>query len=310
MTCLSFALAVSIAAAPASAVVEVRAKLAALQFEATVQVAAAALAKGQSRPDETAELHFLSAQASAVLGRADEAADAFATALELAPGLSLPPGTSPKISMPYRAAKDRLGGVRLSTLPSGRLLSDGKAQVDVRIEGDVMQLVDRGELSFLTPAGPGAVPLSRTQVPQATFPCATPPCAFAVTLFDRPGNALLEVGSLDAPLFVDAGSALAVKAPENAETPALSVAQEPGRAWYRHPLTWGISAAVLAGVGAVFTARFVDANARVAAMDAARAQHRVAEVEAVSAQAQADRALLAGFFAGAAALGTVAIVVW
>ncbi len=48
-----------------------RAQLKALRFEPALEIAAAALSAGGASADETAELHFLMAQASAVLGRPD-----------------------------------------------------------------------------------------------------------------------------------------------------------------------------------------------------------------------------------------------
>ncbi len=315
MPALALALAALLAAEPLPpSLKDARAKLAALQFEATVEAASAALARGGAQPEETAELHFLAAQASAVLGRTDEATDSFARALELVPGLALVPGTSPKIAAPYRAARERLNGVRLSVVPSGKWLSDGRAQVELKIEGDVMQLVDHGELIHKAQAGhaeggPAIRPLSRTAVPQATFNCGSPPCEYAVTLFDRPGNAVIHVGTLEAPLVVDAPAPAAVAALSDAP-PAASVVEASGTAWYRHPLTWGIAAVAFGAAGAVFAARFADANARVAAIDAARAQHRIADAESADAERQVDRALFSGLFAGAAALGATALLVW
>jgi hypothetical protein len=86
-------------------------------------------------PAQVAELHFYAGRLAAGLDHADVARDHFARALALEPDLALPPGTSPKLTAPFDAA-------RAASVPL-RLHATAQRVV---VEADPLGLVARSEV--------------------------------------------------------------------------------------------------------------------------------------------------------------------
>ncbi len=280
--------------------------LKALKFEPAAHTANEGLLAGDATTDESAQLHFIIGQASAILGRTDEAVDAFGRALEIFPGLSLPPGVSPRIAGPFRTASEKLGTSRLVAVPRGRLLSDGRAQVEVTVEGDVFRLVDRGELSFFPAGEPRRLELSRTLPMMAAFPCRKTPCGYTVSLLDRSGNHVLEAGSTDSPLLVDA-SVLEAR-PVEPDTRAVDVTAS--RSWYAHPATWGIASGVFAAGSVVAGALFASSQARLLVIEGDKANHPFSDAQAANNERYTARTLMFTSMGVAVALAAVTAIVW
>ncbi|MCC6333184.1 MAG: tetratricopeptide repeat protein [Myxococcales bacterium] len=294
----------SLAAEASKELERARGALKGLAFEEAAQAAARGLEAGDASPLETAELHFLIGQASAVLGRADAAQRAFARALELSPGLELPLGASPKLAEPFQAARTALKGARLAIAPSGEVLANGRARVQVHIHGDVELLVDHGVLRFGFDLTPGEVPLTRTDPPEASLPCPAPPCAYSVSLFDRAGNGLLEAGSATSPLFVGAPAK-----PVPPSAPPATTSQD-ARVWYRRPWPW-LGAAVASAVATgLFAWQFTSARASVEAITANPGDFTWAQAQAADSSQKLFFGLTLGSSVLTAAFGAGAVAVW
>lgn len=76
-----------------------------LEYDQALAVVDALLARGGARPDQYVELHLLAGRLAAGLDKPDLARDHFARVLALRPSTTLPGGTSPKITVPFAAAK-------------------------------------------------------------------------------------------------------------------------------------------------------------------------------------------------------------
>ncbi|HTL36254.1 MAG TPA: hypothetical protein VL326_24145, partial [Kofleriaceae bacterium] len=91
------------------------------------------IARGGADTQKLVELHFLAGKLAAGLDRVDVAQEHFARVLSLEPGTTLPDGTSPKITMPFDAARGQTAPLRIS-------LQDQSAVV---VEADPLQMVAR-----------------------------------------------------------------------------------------------------------------------------------------------------------------------
>ncbi|MDP3499087.1 MAG: tetratricopeptide repeat protein [Myxococcales bacterium] len=224
------------------------------RFEEARQSASRLLQSGSAGdPGQTAELHSLIAQTSAALGDLVEAERSFARALELAPGLQLPVGTSPKLTVPFEAARKGLEGRTLSVTPSGRRLGE-HAIITVKISGDPLHLVARGSVT----SAEGVVPLAPTDPPQASISCPAPRCTYRLTLFDVHGNPLLQAGSEASPLVLP-------EVVPSRESPAPGVASVTDtKAWFQRPWPyWLVAGAGALGAGLLgWQTSVADANAR------------------------------------------------
>jgi hypothetical protein len=82
-----------------------RALEAQLDYDQALAVVDALLARGGARPDQYVELHLLAGRLAAGLDKPDLARDHFARVLALRPATTLPDGTSPKLTVPFAAAR-------------------------------------------------------------------------------------------------------------------------------------------------------------------------------------------------------------
>lgn len=280
---------------------EAAALLADARFEGARQRAASLLDTGRARePRETAELHFIIARASAALGDVGQAELSFGRAMELAPGLQLPVGTSPKLIAPYEAARRVLGGRSLTIAPAGRRIGN-RGVVRVKIVGDVFQLFSQGTVR----RGAEATVLAPTDPPQATLSCPiSKPCTYRISLRDLSGNPLLEAGTEASPLLLaDDDGALPLATP----TPSLDATRSQ-RPFFARPLPWFLLCAAAAVGAGVMWWQTATSDARVRSMVASpgdstygatvgqAATRDALLVGAISASVVSGGALLVGVF--------------
>lgn len=301
---LTFAFCLMAAQAHASSAGEAldaaRAAKARLDLPQALEATRTALAGGTASVDETALLYTLQAEVLAAMGLRDDAVTAFARALSLAPSTQPPPNASPKLSEPFKAAVARVQGKRLTASPRTELtLTRARTEVDVR--DDTERLVEGGVL-FARRSDSTFAPtrLSRTAVLEAAWECPSEACDYYVVLTDKAGNALLSLGTEQAPLRA---MALPTPAP-----PVATVAAS--------PLRWaGRIGALVAMVGssalaAGFAVKFQADQARAFDIDSNKASHTFAQLQAADRARTTDRALLIGGSIGAAVFATTAVIIW
>lgn len=281
-------------AAGAEPIADAQRLLSDARFEEARQTASKLLqGKASTTPRQTAELHFLIAQASASLGDVAEAERSFARALELVPALQLPIGTSPKLTGPYEAARRMLEGRSLAVTPSGSRVGD-RAVIVVKVAGDVMHLFARGIVS----SAAADVPLAPTDPPQASLECPPGRCTYRLTLLDVAGNPLLEAGTEAAPLILP--EALSQPSAPISSAEPVSVAIQPDEPWFQRPLPYFLIAGVSAAGAGVLGWQTDGAERRTRSFLAVPAEHTYAEL-------QRQAGARDGFFAGTIALAALAV---
>lgn len=109
-----------------------------LEFEPALVIVEKLIADGGNDRDHLVELHLFAGKLAAGLDKRDIAEDHFARALSLAPSTSLPEGISPKIALPFAAARSHSGPLVISD--SGQVQSDPMNLVST-VRTDAGQLV-------------------------------------------------------------------------------------------------------------------------------------------------------------------------
>lgn len=109
---------------------------ASLEYDQALAVVTRILDRGTATdPAQVAELQFYAGRLAAGLDFADAARDHFARALALKPDLALPPGTSPKLTAPFDAARAHTQPLRVHATAQ-----------QVIVEADPLGLVARTEI--------------------------------------------------------------------------------------------------------------------------------------------------------------------
>jgi hypothetical protein len=106
-----------------------------LEYEEALTLVEKIIARGGADTQKLVELHFLAGKLAAGLDRVDVAQEHFARVLSLEPGTTLPDGTSPKITMPFDAARGQTAPLRI-LIQAGAII----------VAADPLQLVSRTEI--------------------------------------------------------------------------------------------------------------------------------------------------------------------
>ncbi len=265
---------------------EARRALRDVQYEDARELLVEALAFGGSSPAELREIYVLSAEAAAVLDRAELSEEYYGRLLALDPAEEPPAGASPKVRAPFVIARNAMAARgRLEV----HLARRGRA-----IEVDVISNPFRMAVAVATTED-GAV---RTKVALTGRPVALEASQSAqqLVLLDEHDNALCAI-------VVPAGDSAAAGVPRNeAERRA------PHTPILRNWITWALPAAALAAVGLTF---FVDgqrAKNRLDAIVLDSESHYFDEAERERQTWKTDVVISQLAFAAAAALGATAIV--
>jgi hypothetical protein len=106
-----------------------------LEYEQALTLVEKIIVSGHADRAKLVELHFLAGKLAAGLDRVEVAQEHFARVLSLEPGTTLPDGTSPKITMPFDAARGQTAPLRVTL--HGH---------EIAVEADPLQLVTRTEI--------------------------------------------------------------------------------------------------------------------------------------------------------------------
>lgn len=109
-----------------------------LEYDKALVIVEKLIAQGGLDRDHLVQLHLFAGKLAAGLDRTDVAEEHFARVLTLAPALTLPEGTSPKITAPFDAARGRTTPLRIST----RRVGD---HLEAVIEADPLQMIAKQE---------------------------------------------------------------------------------------------------------------------------------------------------------------------
>lgn len=109
-----------------------------LEYDKALVIVEKLIAQGGLDREHLVQLHLFAGKLAAGLDRTDVAEEHFARVLTLAPALTLPEGTSPKITTPFDAARGRTTPLRISTRRAGD-------HMEAVIEADPLQIVAKQE---------------------------------------------------------------------------------------------------------------------------------------------------------------------
>jgi hypothetical protein len=171
------------------------------------------------------------------------------------------------------------------------MVVEGWVRTEITVSGDVLGLVHDVQLLPLDP--PGQAPLD-ARAHQLSWRCDQAPCPHLVRARDAAGNVLAALGSPAAPRSV---------------LPLPPPPQAPRSLWAR-PLPYAIGSAALAIAGGVFAWQLHGAQADLRSIEAARGEHTLAEAQDADGRRHRDQVGMIVGFAGAAVLGTTAVLVW
>lgn len=212
------------------------------------------------------------------------------------PALTLPAGASPKLRAPFERARAARGGAHLEANVVTDFQDRVTARTRIRIDGDAMALVAQVVLVTWRPGNATRTPFART-FPEAevAWGCAEGRCAYGVVLTDAHGNALLEVGQQDAPLFAVRPEPTAVR---------------PARPFFRTPWPYLGAASLCAVGGVVSTVRFTQDQATLVDINAHRSESYLRDAQAASRARARDATFLGVTFGAAAVLAGVSVPFW
>src|SRR5580693_93728 len=105
-----------------------------LDYDGALAVLDRALAAGGASVDDYAARQLLAGELAAGLDRADAARDHYARALAVHPDARLPEGTSPKLVLPFEAARVRGAALRVHAVRDG-------GEVALVVDADALALV-------------------------------------------------------------------------------------------------------------------------------------------------------------------------
>ncbi|HSN27687.1 MAG TPA: hypothetical protein VLT45_15450 [Kofleriaceae bacterium] len=264
-----------------------------------------ALSDGTASPSDLADIYKIKGTVEAALGNTAAATTAFGKWLALDPKAELPPGTSPKITRPFDAAKkqaEHREPVRVKTETSAEppsvtlvVASDpfmmiAKARVYVRADGGAEQMREASGEKKITIELPKGKRLD-----------------LRVQALDEHGNRVAELGTTDVPIVITTNEEIVAKVPPKVEEKVKApVAPAPV---HERPLVlkwwmWGGAAVVVGAGGAYFGFQARSETDELAKLNADSANHTFDEARAV--QDRADRDVLL-FNVGMGVAGAFAI---
>ncbi len=290
--------AVALAATPlpsrsAQRFAEARKAALSLEYDRALTLTHAALEQGDADAALTFRLFVFQAEMAMAVGLEDSAASAFARALELEPTYELPLDASPRLARPFKTAKGRIQGARLSATPSSLRAPDGAVHTQVRVVGDTLQLVVGARLQ---PLDGSPVQLARTEGFEGRWRCPASPCPHTLSLTDNQGNELLAVGTRESPLF--------------ARDPEGPKVVKDLRPWYRRGWPYLIATGAFAAAGAAMAVKTAQTDADFRNARDNPNQHMLAEVQGLDAQRRAFYATGATLFGCSLVTGGLSLLWW
>lgn len=250
---------------PTADVTRAQRAMAQLDFERAIQHLERAEATGRNGREQLLVIYRSLGESRAALGRAGEAETDFRRLLALDPDAELPPGSSPKLTAPFGAARESMRGRQPLAARCERRGQDGAV---LSVLSDPVDLV-RGARPVRADGGdlPGAATRAgRSRIALAIPPGAPTPLACAV--LDRHDNELLRApltspgedaeGPRDPSGILPPGEAGDRRRPASAEPPPPvdDTGTAPATPLYARWWPWGTAAALAAGAGAYFAVAF------------------------------------------------------
>lgn len=265
----------------------------------------AAYASGQNSPEQLAEVWRLRGIVAGALEDAASAADAFGRCLALTPAVELPPGTSPKIERPFRAAQNSARAA--SPLAIRKVTTEAPPTIAVVVDSDPMQMITRVRFRVKVDAGP-TTSLEQPLAGRTRLVLPLPRGErfdIQVAALDEKGNRLAELGTLEVPIVIVAKPAPAAsKRPPHPAAPAPSRSRPLYARWW----LWGGASVVVAATSAYWGLAGLAAADDLKALQANSVRYSFDEARSVEARARRDLLISNVGFGIAGALAVTAAV--
>ncbi len=268
----------------------------------------AAYAGGQNSPEQLAEVWRLRGIVAGALEDAAAATDAFRRCLALTPAVELPPGTSPKIERPFRAAQARAR--EAAPLAIRKVTTEAPPTMAVVVDSDPMQMITRVRFRVKADAGP-ATSFEQPLAGRTRLVLALPRGErfdIQVAALDAKGNRLAELGTLEVPIVIVAKPAPAAsKSPPHPAAPAPSRSRPLYTRWW----LWGGASIVVAATSTYWGLAGLAAADDLKELQANSARYSFDEARSVEARAKRDLLISnVGFGIAGALAVTATIFAW
>jgi hypothetical protein len=265
-----------------------------------------ALNAGTSGPADLAEIYKLTGIVEAALGNAGPSEKAFARWLALEPRGSLPPGTSPKITRPFDAAKDH--AKKAGPLSAKAETSDDPPAVTLVVTNDPAKMIVGAKVYFVTDRK-AEQSLEAEGNDKVTIELGLGKrIDLRLHAVDEYGNRVVELGSKDVPIVItSSGKEKQIDSKDRELLVQKKREPEEPRPWYFSHWTWGAATVVAAGVGGYFAWRTREDIQRLDYLNANSLNYQWSDAQAVEDSARRNLLVtnIAAGTAGAFAVGTI-----
>jgi hypothetical protein len=269
---------------------------------------AESLASGANGPEQMIELYRLTGITAAALNDEAAAKDAFTRLLALSPKVTLPAGTSPKITRPFAAA-----GTYFKTHEPLHVKSETSAQppsITLVIDSDPLRMIASARATLQVDGKPApAVDGKGSGKIELALPHGDR-IELQLVARDVHGNRLVEMGSAEIPIVIT-GAREPPKVVVTKHPRRVALAPEHPRPWYLAWWAWGGAAIAFGGAATYFG---VDTLAKADEMREIRAHsyaHPYQDFQDAEARARLDALLfnISLGTAGAFAIGATILYV-
>lgn len=271
-----------------------------------------AYASGTNGREQLAEIWRLRGIVAGALGETKPATDAFQKCLALAPKAELPPGTSPKITRPFDAARDFYK--KTDPLSIKQETKQTPPSITVVVASDPMSMIAKIAV-YVRVDGAAEQTLDSKFAGQESLEVALPAGArldVRVAALDEKGNRLAELGSADVPIVIIGKD----KKPDIVVTPPV-VTTKPRpvkpykeRAFIWKWWLWGGTAVVFAGAATYFGVDGLSAKSDLESLNEESPNHTFDEAKDLERRAKRDFLFSNIGYGVAGALAITATILW
>ena len=270
-----------------------------------------AYASGTNGPEQLAEIWRLRGIVAGALNEAKPATEAFQKCLALNPKAELPPGTSPKFTRPFDAARDL--AKKTEPLKIKQETKQTPPSITVIVASDPMSMIAKIAV-YVRVDGAAETTLDTKFAGQESVEVALPAGArldVRVAALDEKGNRLAELGSAEVPIVIIGKD----KKPDVVITPVVTAKPKPVKPYKERPLIWkwwlwGGTAVVFAGAATYFGVDGLSAKSDLESLNEESPNHTFDEAKDLERRAKRDFLFSNIGYGVAGALAITATILW
>ena len=270
-----------------------------------------AYATGTNGPEQLAEIWRLRGIVAGALNETKPATEAFQKCLALSPKAELPPGSSPRFTRPFDAAREL--AKKTAPLTIKQETKQAPPSITVSVASDPMSMIAKIAI-YVRVDGAAETTLDSKYAGQDSVEVALPAGArldLRVAALDEKGNRLAELGSADVPIVIVGKT----KQPDVVVTPPPVKPVKPVKPAKARPLIWkwwlwGGAAVVFAGTATYFGVDGLVAKSDLEDLNADSPNHSFDDAKALENRAKRDFLFSNIGYGVAGALAITATILW